>query len=59
MDFSKNPPQIIDKMKHFAYAGLVSEQFAEMYSFDELNINSFFNHLYKLMMERYYLIIKD
>lgn len=58
-DFSQNPPQIVDNMRRFVDEELVSERFADMYSFDELSINNFFDRLYKLMMERYYLLIKN
>ena len=58
VDFSKGPPEIIDDMEQLAQIGLVSERFARMYSFEELSINNFFDELYKLMMARYYLLIK-
>lgn len=58
VDFSKDPPEIINDMEQLAQIGLVSERFARMYSFEELFINNFFDELYKLMMARYYLLIK-
>lgn len=59
VDFSKNPPEIIDKMNRFVEESLISERFADMYSFNELSIDGFFDMLYKHMMGRYYLLIKN
>jgi len=59
VDFSQDPPEIIDNIRQFVEKGLVSERFANMYSFNELSIENFFDELYKYMMERYYLIIKS
>ena len=58
VDFSQDPPKVLDDMDQFIENGLVSEGFASMYSFDELSITRFFDELYKLMVERYYLLIK-
>ena len=58
IDFSKEQPEIIDNINMFVEKKLVSEQFADMYSFDILSIDRFFNKLYKCMMERFYLLIK-
>jgi len=33
--------------------GLVSEKFAQLYTFEKLSIKDFFDELYKIMMERY------
>ncbi|UCE07440.1 MAG: hypothetical protein JSW07_05245 [bacterium] len=57
-DFSHDPPEIIEDMNQFVEKGLVNERFADMYGFDELNIQNFLDELYKFMMERYYLLIK-
>ena len=58
VDFAEDPPKIIDDMKLFVERDLVSEKFANMYSFNSLSIENFFNELYKYMMERHYLLIK-
>ncbi|RKX98375.1 MAG: hypothetical protein DRP55_08250 [Spirochaetes bacterium] len=58
VDFSQDPPEIIEDMRIFAEKGLVSKKFASMYTFNKLSINTFFDELYKYMMERYYLLIK-
>ncbi len=58
VDFSQDPPEVIDNMDQFVERRLVSEKFANMYSFDELSISHFFDDLYKITMERYYLLIK-
>ena len=59
VDFSQDPPEILDNMGQFVQKGLVSERFASMYSFDELSIHHFFDEFYKIMMARYYLLIKE
>jgi len=58
VDFSQDPPEILDHMNQFVQEGLVSERFGSMYSFDKLSIDHFFDELYKIMMARYYLLIK-
>lgn len=45
VDFSQNPPQVVDNMNRLANEGLVSERFSEMYSFESLNIDNFFRQL--------------
>jgi len=42
VDFSQDPPEVIDNMDQFVERRLVSEKFANMYSFDELSISHFF-----------------
>ena len=59
VDFSQEPPVILDNMEQFVRQGLVSEKFRRMFNFDELSINDFFDELYKIMMSRYYLLIKE
>jgi len=59
VDFLHEPPEVIENMNQFVEKGLVNENFADMYSFEELSINKFFDELYKFMMERYYLLLKE
>jgi len=59
VDFSKDPPEVINNMEQLAQKGLVSEKFSRMYNFEKLSIDSFFDELYKLMMARYYLLVKE
>lgn len=56
VDFESNPPQVMDNMQIFLNEGLVSEEFARLYSFKDLALENFFDELYKIMMERYYLL---
>ena len=56
VDFKSDPPKIMDDMQMFLNEGLVSEKFAQLYTFNELTIKDFFDELYKVMMERYYLL---
>jgi len=56
IDFEKNPPEVMDDMRIFVNEGLVSEKFAQLYTFEKLSIKDFFDELYKIMMERYYLL---
>ena len=58
VDFSQDTPEILDNMNQFVQEGLVSERFASMYSFDKLSIDHFFDEIYKIMMARYYLLIR-
>jgi len=46
----------MDDMQIFLNEGLVSEKFAQLYTFEKLSLNNFFDELYKIMMERYYLL---
>ena len=56
VDFEKSPPEVMDNMRIFVNEGLVSEKFAQLYTFEKLSIKDFFDELYKIMMERYYLL---
>ncbi|MGQ9627709.1 MAG: hypothetical protein ACUVV0_12505, partial [Anaerolineae bacterium] len=56
VDFEKDSPEIIDSMKAFVDEALVSEKFVRFYTFEELSIQNFFDELFKLLMERYYLL---
>ena len=56
IDFEKSPPEVMDDMRIFVNEGLVSEKFAQLYTFEKLSIKDFFDELYKIMMERYYLL---
>lgn len=59
VDLLHEPPEVIENMNQFVEKGLVDEKFADMYSFEGLNVNRFFDDLYKFMMERYYLLLKE
>ena len=56
VDFESEPPEVMDDMQIFLDEGLVSEKFAQLYTFEELSMKDFFDELYKIMMERYYLL---
>ncbi len=56
VDFESDPPEVIDNMQIFLDEGLVSEKFAQLYTFEDLTMKDFFDELYKVMMERYYLL---
>lgn len=56
VDFERDPPKVMDDMKLFLGEELVSEQFAQFYTFEELSMKDLFDELYKIMMERYYLL---
>lgn len=56
VDFENDPPTIVDDMQVFADDKLVSGRFAQLYSFEDLSVKKFFEDLYKMMMERYYLL---
>lgn len=56
VDFERDPPEVIDDMQVFADDKLVSERFARLYTFGELSVRNFFDALYKMIMERYYLL---
>jgi hypothetical protein len=56
VDFESDPPEVMDNMQIFLDEGLVSEKFAQLYTFEDLSIKDFFDKLYKMMMERYYLL---
>jgi hypothetical protein len=56
VDFENDPPTIVDDMQVVADDKLVSGKFAQLYTFEELSVRNFFDDLYKMMMERYYLL---
>ena len=56
VDFESDPPEVMDTLQVFLGKGLVSEKFAQLYTFEDLAMKDFFDELYKLMMERYYLL---
>lgn len=56
VDFESDPPRVMDDMQIFLGEGLVTERFARLYTFEDLAIERFFDELYKVMMERYYLL---
>ena len=45
----------MDNMRMFEEEGLVSKKFGNLFSFDGLSVRNFFDDLYKIMSERYYL----
>lgn len=56
VDFESDPPEVMDTLQVFRDEGRVSEKFAQLYTFEDLAMKDFFDELYKLMMERYYLL---
>jgi hypothetical protein len=58
VDFEKDPPLVMDNMEMFLKEKLVSESFAKLYSFESLSIREFFDEIYRITMERYYLILR-
>lgn len=54
VDFESKPPEVVDDMQIFLAEGLVSEKFAQLYTFEKLGMKDFFDELYKIMVERYY-----
>ncbi len=56
VDFERDPPQVMDDMQIFVKEGLVKENFAKIFSFESLSVRNFFDDLYKIMLERYYLL---
>jgi hypothetical protein len=56
VDFESDSPKVMDDMRIFLDEGLVSEKFARFYTFEDLAMKGFFDELYKVMMERYYLL---
>jgi len=56
VDFESDPPEVRDTLQVSLGEGLVSEKFAQLYTFEDLAMKDFFDELYKLMMERYYLL---
>ena len=57
VDFEQDPPVVMDNMRIFLREGLVSENFANLFSFDPLSIRNFFDKIHKITMERYYLLL--
>jgi hypothetical protein len=58
VDFEKDPPIVMDNMEMFLKEGLVNENFAKLYSFEPLSIREFFDEIYRIAMERYYLVFR-
>lgn len=56
VDFETGPPTVIADMEIFLKSGLISKDFAKLHTFEKLSIYDFFDELYKVMIERYYLI---
>jgi len=56
VDFESDPLEVMDDMQIFVNVGLVSGKFAQLYTFEKLSIKDFFDELYKIMMERYFLL---
>ncbi len=56
VDFESDPLEVMDDMQIFVNEGLVSGKFAQLYTFEKLSIKDFFDELYKIMMERYFLL---
>jgi len=58
VDFEQTPPVVIDDLQVFKTQGLISEKFANFFSFNTLSTKNFFDDLHKIMMERYYLLLQ-
>jgi hypothetical protein len=56
VDFEKSPPEVMDNLQVLLAEGMISEKFAQLYTFKDLTMTDFFDALYKLMMERHYLL---
>lgn len=56
VDFQKDSPVVMDDMKTFVEEELVSKNFADHFDFDTLSVRTFFDDLYKIVTERYYLL---
>ena len=56
VDFEQKPPVVMDNLQMFVEQGLVSEKFSNFFSFETLSVRAFFDDLYRIMMERYYLL---
>ncbi len=59
VDFEKDPPQVIDDVKTLASQGLISEDFANLFSFKPISIRGFFDEIKKTAVERYYLLLRS
>jgi hypothetical protein len=46
----------MDNLQVLLAEGMISKKFAQLYTLDDLTMKDFFDELYKLMMERYYLL---
>jgi len=57
VDFEQDPPVIIDDINTLQKEGLVSKNFANIFSFEPLSIRNFFDEIYRLAMERYYMLL--
>ena len=57
VDFEKDPPIVLDDMNSFLREKLVSEDFARSFTFEPLSIRNFFDDIYKIAMQRYYLLL--
>jgi hypothetical protein len=55
VDFEQDPPVVMDTMETFLQERLVGSDFASLFSFDPLSIRNFFDEIYKMAKERYYL----
>jgi len=56
VDFEQDPHFVMDDIKMFLEQNLVSEDFANRFSFETLSVRNFFDELNSIMMERYYLL---
>jgi len=57
VDFEQDPPVVIDNMETFLKERMVSANFANYFTFESLNIQNFFDEIYKATMNRYYLLL--
>ncbi|MGC9069518.1 MAG: hypothetical protein ACP5IZ_11195 [Thermoprotei archaeon] len=57
VDFEQDPPVILDSMNDFLKEGLVRENFANLFSFEQLSIQNFFDEIHKIAVQRYYLLL--
>jgi hypothetical protein len=57
VDFEQDPPVVMDSIEIFLKEGLVSQNFASLFSFEPLSIQNFFDEIYKIAVERYYLLL--
>lgn len=56
VDFEQDPPALIEDLNTLAKQQIVSDEFAQSFSFDPLSVQSFFDDLHKILTERYYLL---
>jgi hypothetical protein len=57
VDFEQDPPVIMDNIKTFLKEGLINENFANLFTFEPLSIQNFFDEIYKIAIYRYYLLL--